>query len=221
MARKPNFSISENVDGLFNLTSSDFDPYQLVFQKYGRDGGGYDWESVAIELIRLHHAKLSKKISFDSEASMFCALADNEAALLQLETAMQKIFTSQKRLASLIKSANDFEHEDSSECEEFKFVVLIYFGEYLHDQFESLFELVDSKFDSMDSEVSGSMGAGETKIFIKTNSYKKAVRSIKPILNQFELLNPSKIGYRTTSETSYELVWPPNEKKTFEPKIDF
>jgi len=43
----------------------------------GFEGGGYDWEQLAIVFLNEKMPELKNEINFDSEASMFCAYIEN------------------------------------------------------------------------------------------------------------------------------------------------
>jgi hypothetical protein len=47
----------------------------------GFEGNGYDWESLARVFVEEQVPKLSDKIDFDSESSMFCAYSKDKEAL--------------------------------------------------------------------------------------------------------------------------------------------
>src|SRR5215470_9458431 len=47
----------------------------------GFEGGGYDWESLALVFLNEKMPELKDAVGFDSEASMFCAYSTDKAAL--------------------------------------------------------------------------------------------------------------------------------------------
>lgn len=47
----------------------------------GFEGGGYDWESLALVFLNERLPELKECIDFDSEAGMFCAYSSNKTAL--------------------------------------------------------------------------------------------------------------------------------------------
>jgi len=47
----------------------------------GFEGGGYDWESLAIVFVEEKMPELKTIVKFDSEASMFCAYSFDKEAL--------------------------------------------------------------------------------------------------------------------------------------------
>ena len=55
----------------------------------GFEGGGYDWESLAIVFLKEKCPELKEKIEFDSEASMFCAYSTDKTALEQFALAFK------------------------------------------------------------------------------------------------------------------------------------
>ena len=46
----------------------------------GFEGGGYDWQSLAVVFLAEKMSHLAEKINFDSESSMFCAYTRKEDA---------------------------------------------------------------------------------------------------------------------------------------------
>ncbi len=55
-----------------------------VFEASGKYGNGHSWDGVARSAVREDARELVDKIEFDSEGSMFCAYARDEAALRRL-----------------------------------------------------------------------------------------------------------------------------------------
>lgn len=49
----------------------------------GFEGGGYDWQSLAVVFLAEKMPELTDKVNFDSESSMFCAYSEDEQALKQ------------------------------------------------------------------------------------------------------------------------------------------
>lgn len=73
-------------DGSYSLTFDDFsaNAADTVFEEAGFDGGGYGWEGVVRALVKLRAPTLKKKLSYDPEASMFCAVSTDRDALVQV-----------------------------------------------------------------------------------------------------------------------------------------
>jgi len=73
-------------DDSFSLTFTQFDTNgaDAVFEEAGYDGGGYAWEGVVRALVQMKAPKLKKKLSYDLEASMFCAVSKDRDALVQV-----------------------------------------------------------------------------------------------------------------------------------------
>lgn len=73
-------------EGSFSLTFAAFDANgaDTVFEEAGFDGGGYGWEGVVRALVQMKAPKLKKKLSYDPEASMFCAVSKDRDALVQV-----------------------------------------------------------------------------------------------------------------------------------------
>jgi Immunity protein 51 len=76
-----------------------------LFEAAGREGGGYDWDTVCKQLMRTRAPELQKHIRTDPEAGMFVAYGNNLAALQQLGQLMHQIFHDRALLKTLIESA--------------------------------------------------------------------------------------------------------------------
>jgi hypothetical protein len=67
--------------GSYSLLLTDFAPTAATFEEFDRDGGGYDWHGVVDALVRKHAPKLSRKLEYDPEGSMFAVVSKDKDAL--------------------------------------------------------------------------------------------------------------------------------------------
>jgi hypothetical protein len=74
------------------------DAAMAVFESCGKYGNGYSWEGVARSAMREDSPELAGKIEFDSEGSMFCVYAKEEAPLRRLGELMRDAATDPERL---------------------------------------------------------------------------------------------------------------------------
>lgn len=74
------------------------------FEAAGYEGGGYDWNGVALQAGR--EAGLAGRFGTDPEAGSFVAYGSDLEALQQLGTALQAAHADPKRLAALIAAAD-------------------------------------------------------------------------------------------------------------------
>ncbi len=140
MARAPIFQIVETAQGEFALSSSDFDSFAGPFEASACEGGGYDWERIAIYLLESCEPSLLSEITFDSEASMFCAYASSRGPLTRLMELMRATMRSQQRLSMAIAESKS-RVQDAPELHRFPFVVLVYFEGYV-PEVETIYEAV-------------------------------------------------------------------------------
>lgn len=74
-------------DDSYSVCLSDVGNYQQeIFDSRadeGFEGGGYDWQSLAIVFLTEKMPQLEDVINFDSESSLFCAYSSDKEALQQ------------------------------------------------------------------------------------------------------------------------------------------
>lgn len=95
------FSLTETTPGKFSLLLANFSPADQVFAESGHEGGGYDWESVAKQVVA-DNPELAGRLSFDPEGSMFCAYGSDPPALEQLGTELALLFHDAVLLRAII-----------------------------------------------------------------------------------------------------------------------
>lgn len=78
----------------YSVNMSDIGHYkQEIFDSRadeGFEGGGYDWQSLAMVFLEEKMPQLEDKINFDSESSMFCVYSSDKEALQQFIIAFKK-----------------------------------------------------------------------------------------------------------------------------------
>lgn len=220
MARFPEFDIEdcEPSRPRYALTSSDFDLYSETFELCDREGGGHDWQSVAEYLLRTKLRKCAKTISFDSEASMFCALSDRQSALEQLADLLCHTFRSKQRLSEAVRKSGNEEEGTRSTKNQFSSVVVIHFDYYLYEEQELLVGLLESKLTSRHVLVYSPMGCGESTLYVRTNEPEDAIRSLKPLLKELDLLKTAVLAIAPAGSEKYNVVWPRKRKKPLVPE---
>ena len=95
------FKLTETSPGKFSLLLTQFSPADAIFDEAGHEGGGYGWESVAVQVVA-ETPGLADRLDFDPEGSMFCAHGTDRAALEQLGTELALLFNDATRLRALI-----------------------------------------------------------------------------------------------------------------------
>lgn len=103
------FGLSDIADGedvTFYLSMSRFDDYEEIFRACGYEGGGYDWEAVARQIIRASAPHLAERIRFDPEGSLFTAYGNDQDALIELATHMKKVMADKESLTATINAAD-------------------------------------------------------------------------------------------------------------------
>lgn len=85
-----------------------------LVEESGLDPGGYFWEGVARFLVQTRAPELDGRVSYDPEASMFCAYGPDRAALEELGTLLAAVAGDPDRMRRLLADARDagFEFED-------------------------------------------------------------------------------------------------------------
>lgn len=68
----------------FSVLLTAFASTELTFAEAGREGGGYDWESVVKYHVETHRKDLIEMVNFDPEGSMFCAYGTDKEALIEV-----------------------------------------------------------------------------------------------------------------------------------------
>ncbi len=103
------FKLSEIADGedvTYYLSTSAFEEYEEAFQECGYEGGGYDWEAIARQVIRAMAPDLEGRVRFDPEGSMFTAYGSDRDALLELAAKMQQVLADKQMLVDTINAAD-------------------------------------------------------------------------------------------------------------------
>ncbi len=77
-----------------------------VFEAAGKYENGHSWDGVARSAIREEAPELAGKIEFDSEGSMFCALAKQEEPLRLLGVLMSEAVHDHDRLRRLLAAGD-------------------------------------------------------------------------------------------------------------------
>jgi hypothetical protein len=106
--------VVETSPGNFSLLLSDFDKIAVaeIVEELDHEPGGYFWEGVAKTLVRTSAPELEDQLSFDSEAGMFCAYGQNEAALRKLGELMELLFDDEDRMRALMEDADPDDFDD-------------------------------------------------------------------------------------------------------------
>lgn len=92
------------------LSDSNMGPTFAVFEANGREGGGYGWADVALQLVRSRAPTLESRVGFDPEAGMFVAYGTDLDALRRLGALMHAAFHDHEALAALVRDA-PFEYD--------------------------------------------------------------------------------------------------------------
>lgn len=93
-------------EGSYSLMLTEFERWAETFEQLGQDGGGYGWHGVADALVRLKAPKLTKKITYDPEASMFVALSPDRDAIVQLARLLLEAMNDTAVLMEAIEKAD-------------------------------------------------------------------------------------------------------------------
>lgn len=96
-------------DDSVSVIMSDVGNYQqFIFDSRadeGFEGGGYDWQSLAIVFLEEQLPYLQDDINFDSESSMFCAYSDNSDALKEFIIAFKNACENQTLILDIFSRA--------------------------------------------------------------------------------------------------------------------
>lgn len=76
-----------------------------VFEDNGREGNGYGWADVAVQVVRTQAAELEGRFRMDPEAGTFVAFGENRDALEKLGALLHTAFHDRKRLSKLVADA--------------------------------------------------------------------------------------------------------------------
>ena len=76
-----------------------------LVERLGHEPGGYFWEGVARFLVRSEAPELKGRLSYDPEASMFCAYGGDREALERLGNLMSAVAADGDRMRQLVASA--------------------------------------------------------------------------------------------------------------------
>ena len=87
------------------LPDSRMDPTFEVFETNGREGGGYGWADVALQVMRTRAPELEARLGLDPEAGMFVAYGTDLAALRELGELLRAAFHDHAALAALVRDA--------------------------------------------------------------------------------------------------------------------
>ena len=77
----------------------------LTREDEGFEGNGYDWASLAFVFLEEYAKDLKDKISFDPEASMFCAYSDDKEAVLDFIKRFRALCEDEKLITDLFSRA--------------------------------------------------------------------------------------------------------------------
>jgi hypothetical protein len=98
------FLLTETEPGKYSLLLTTFDQAAPAFADSGLDGGGYAWEGIAQHVVATEALALHDRVSFDPEASMFCAFGEDRAGLEDLGKRLAALYHDVPRLTELVKS---------------------------------------------------------------------------------------------------------------------
>ncbi|MEW6733097.1 MAG: Imm51 family immunity protein [Acidobacteriota bacterium] len=93
-------------DGTFSLLFTDFDGTIGIFEEMGMEGGGYSWHAVVDALVRMEVPELSKKLSYDPEASMFVAISSDANVLKEIARLIRNAIKDPQLLKMAITNAD-------------------------------------------------------------------------------------------------------------------
>lgn len=218
MARVPIFEIAETSEGMFELSSSDFAPFTGAFESSGLDGGGYDWERIALHLLEQCEPSLLSEITFNSEASMFSAYAENRRPLTRLMDLMRETLRSKKRLSIAITESKS-EETDAPELSHFPFVVLVYFEGYV-PEVETIYKTVSQSDDSDQQAEGACCGGGESVVFVRTQNVDKTFECCLAALRDAKLLSCALIGSKAAHDDEYSVLWPKRDGRVLKPTLE-
>lgn len=218
MARAPIFEIVETTVGMFSLTSSDFQPFMESFESHELAGGGYDWEQVAMYLLENCESSLLSEITFDSEASMFCACANSRVPLTRLMALLQNTLRSKKRLAIAISESRAVD-DASPHTHDLPCVVVVYFEGYV-PEVETVFEAI-SRLNSPHQQTEDACCSGrESVVFVRTQNVDATVECCVAALSDAKLLSFALIGSKAAHDKTYEVLWPKGDSRILKPTFD-
>lgn len=219
MARFPQLAIqeTETEHPTYALTSNDFDLYSPIFELCDKDGGGYDWQTVAEYLIRSKSRKLFKTVTFDSEASLFCALSDRKPALEELAKLLRHTFRSRQRLLRAVRESESLSEKRPTKRNDFVMVVVVHFNEYLYHDKERLIDSLFANLGKRHRLVYYPSGSGETTLYVRTSHPDDAIRLLKPVLMDFKLLRSATLAVAPRGSTEYSVVYPRKRKSPLIP----
>ena len=96
--RRRTYSLSLDLDLVDGTTS--------VFEACGKYPNGHSWEGVARTAIKEGAPEVAGKIEFDSEGSMFCAIAKEEEPLRRLGELMRDAVHDHARLRHYLETGD-------------------------------------------------------------------------------------------------------------------
>jgi hypothetical protein len=96
----------ETAPGSYSLLLDALTGIDGVIKQLGHEPNGYFWEGVARYLVQTEAPALIDRISYDPEASMFCAYAESRDALETLATLMRLVTTDAVRVRRLVTDAD-------------------------------------------------------------------------------------------------------------------
>jgi hypothetical protein len=96
----------ETEPGLYSLLLDAGTAVDGVIEECGHEPNGYFWEGVARYLVQTEAPALADRISYDPEASMFCARAESRDALEALAALMRSVTTDAARVRRLVTDAD-------------------------------------------------------------------------------------------------------------------
>ena len=76
-----------------------------IFDAQGRDGNGYGWADVAIQVVRTQAPELERRFRMDPEAGTFVTFGDDKVALEKLGALLRGAFHDRDQLSALVAAA--------------------------------------------------------------------------------------------------------------------
>jgi len=76
-----------------------------VFEEHGRDGNGYAWADVAVQVVRTRAPDVEGRFRMDPEAGTFVAFGDDREALEKLAALLREAFHDRELLSTLVADA--------------------------------------------------------------------------------------------------------------------
>lgn len=71
----------------------------------GFEGGGYDWQALAVVVLNERLPHLKDKLGMDSESSMFCAYSDDRNAIEEFAIVFHLVCENESEMRALLSRA--------------------------------------------------------------------------------------------------------------------